>query len=92
VRNRLRLEKGKAHSIALPIAAHIAAILVLATLSFCGFGSIFTLVVAALLLERAVTGLSSKRKKQTAKQLGVREVIYGAGYAISVISGFYLGL
>ena len=92
VRNRLRLEKAKDHSIVLPVAAHIAAILVLAILLFYGIGSILTLIVAALLLERAVTGLSVKRKKQTAKQLGVREVIYGSVYALSVVVGFYLGV
>ena len=92
VRNRLRLEKGKEHSIGWPFAVHIAAVVVLGILVFYGLGSILTLVVAAFLLERSVTGLSASRKIQTAKQLGVREVIYGVIYAISVVIGFYLGV
>jgi hypothetical protein len=92
VRNRLRLEKGKERSIFLPFAAHVVAILVLGVLLFYGFGSVLTIVVATFLLGRAVTGLSATRNKQTAKQLGVREVIYGVIYALSVVIGFYLGI
>ena len=92
VRNRLRLEKGKDHSIVLPFAAHLIAIVVIAVLVFYGYGSILTLVVAAFLLERAVTGLSSSRKRQTAKRLGVREVIYGVVYALTIVIGFYVGV
>jgi hypothetical protein len=35
-------------------------------------------------------GLSKRRQQLTAKQLGVREVIYGAVYATSVVLGYYV--
>lgn len=92
VRNRLRLEKGKDYSIVWPFVAHVAAILMLGAMYLFGFGSVLTLVVAAVLLERSVTGLSANRKLQTAKQLGVREVIYGVIYALSVVIGYYIGV
>jgi hypothetical protein len=92
VRNRLRLEKGKDHSTVWPFVSHLAAIVVLGALYFYGFGSVLTMVVAAFLLERSVTGLSVNRKRQTAKQLGVREVIYGVIYALSVVIGYYVGV
>lgn len=90
VRNRLRLEKSKAYSIVWPFVLHVAAIAILATLYFYGFGSVLTLIVAAFLLGRSVTGLSANRKRQTAKQLGVREVVYGVVYALSVVVGYYV--
>jgi len=86
VRNRLRLEKKKGHSAIVPIASHIAALFVLLAIS-----SWLTVAVGAFLLVRSITGLSSKRKNLTAKQLGVREVIYGCIYALTVVAGFYLG-
>jgi hypothetical protein len=90
VRNRLRLEKGKGHSFAASVASHIAAVVVLCGLYYSGFGSILTVLVAVFLCVRSITGLSSQRKRLTAKQLGVREVIYGVLYALSVVAGFYL--
>lgn len=92
VRNRLRLEKGKDYSTTWPLAVHLTAVVVLAGFVYFGFGSILTLFVSAFLLARSVSGLSESRKIQTAKQLGVREVIYGVVYALSVIVGFYLGI
>jgi hypothetical protein len=47
--------------------------------------------VALFLLVRSITGLSSKRRKLTAKQLGIREVVYGCVYALSVVAGYYAG-
>jgi hypothetical protein len=92
VRNRLRLEKGKEYSIVWPFVTHISALVAVAAMYFYGFGSFLTIVVAAFLLGRSVTGLSSSRKIQTAKQLGVREVVYGVIYALSVVIGYYIGI
>ena len=92
VRNRLRLEKKKDYSKAASLAAHVAAAAVLVGLYLVGLGSILTIVVAGFLLMRSVSGLSSSRKQMTAKQLGVREVIYGVIYALSVVLGYYLSV
>ena len=91
VRNRLRLEKKKEYSIAVPVLGHIAAVIVLAGLYYAGYGSILTIAFAVFLLVRSATGLSSKRSKLTAKQLGVREVVYGVVYALTVVVGYYAG-
>jgi hypothetical protein len=91
VRNRLRLEKKKEYSIVGPFAAHAAALIVLAALYRNGLGSLLTVFVAGSLLVRSVTGLSAARRKLTARQLGVREVIYGVIYALSVVIGWYAG-
>jgi hypothetical protein len=92
VRNRLRLEKRKDHSLAWPFLIHAAALVVLAVLLFYGLGSILTVAVAAFLMARSATGLSAARKQRTAKQLGVREVVYGVVYALSVVIGYYAGV
>jgi hypothetical protein len=92
VRNRLRIEKKKDYSTVWPVATHAAALALLAGLYFYGLGSVLTVAVAGFLLVRSVTGLSSSRRKLTAKQLGVREVVYGIAYALSVVIGWYLGV
>jgi len=92
VRNRLRLEKKKDYSIAVPVISHAAALVVMGALYYAGLGSVLTIAVAAFFLVRSTTGLSSRRKKLTAKQLGVREVIYGAVYALTVVIGYYAGI
>lgn len=92
VRNRLRLEKKKEYSTAVPVLSHVAALVALGALYYAGVGSVLTIAVAAFLLVRSTTGLSSRRKKLSAKQLGVREVIYGAVYALTVVIGYYAGI
>jgi hypothetical protein len=92
VRNRLRLEKGKQYSAFWPVVTHVAAILVLAVLVFYSSGSVLTIAAATFLLGRAVTGMSAFRKRRSAKQLGIREVIYGVVYALSIVIGFYSGV
>lgn len=90
VKNRLRIEKKKDHSHLWPVAAHIAALGAVIVLAFQGLGSVLTVAVSLFLLIRSATGLSSRRQKLTAKQLGIREVIYGTIYALAVVCGFYL--
>ena len=92
VKNRLRLEKKKDYSIAVSVTAHLTAVLMLGLLYAVGYGSILTIAVSGFLFVRSITGLSSRRNKLTAKQLGVREVIYGMVYALSVVIGYYAGV
>ena len=92
VRTRLRLEKKKEYSKVSSLATHVAAVTALAALYFVGLGSVLTIAIAGFLLVRSITGLSSARNKMTAKQLGVREVIYGVVYALSVVVGYYLSI
>jgi hypothetical protein len=90
VRNRLRLEKGKDASYLVPVAAHVAAILLAGILAVGGLVPKLPLVVFVLLLVRAAWGLSSYRKRVKAMKIGAWEVVFGAITAISVILGYHL--
>lgn len=89
VRSRLRLEKGKDFSRAAPLAAHVSALLLVGAFYYFGLGSFLTVSMAAFLTFRAARGLSAQRRPMTAKQLGVREVIYGVLYALTIVVGHY---
>jgi hypothetical protein len=92
VRNRLRLEKGKPFSSLPVIASHLLALA--AVVALAGFTGLSKLpaVMFAILLVRAVWGLSPYRKKVKAMRIGVWEVIYGTLTALSVVLGYYFGV
>ncbi|HEX3101747.1 MAG TPA: YwiC-like family protein [Pyrinomonadaceae bacterium] len=92
VRNRLLLEKGKSHSIAVPVGTHILAFAVVTILSYFGLCPVVTAVVFAVLLGRAWVGLSSYRRKRKAMQLGILEVVFGVLTVLSVVVGHYFNL
>lgn len=91
VRERLRLEKGKSSSILVPAIAHGGGLLVVAVLAYNGYSPYLPVFVMMLLFYRAVAGLSTRRKKMRAMQIGIREVIYGLITVLSVIVGHYTG-
>lgn len=92
VRSRLRLEKGKEFSLVGPVAAHVAALALVAALYGFGLASILTLLMAGFLAARAVFGLSRYRQILKAKTIGVWEVIYGILYALTIVIGYYLSI
>ena len=92
VRVRLRLEKGKSYSLSIAVAAHTAALLLVAILAFFGLVPVIAMAAMLILLFRAITGLSVTRKKMRAMQIGVREVIYGAMTVAILAIGYYAGL
>ena len=92
VRNRLLLEKGKSHSIAVPVEAHILAFAVAVILALLGLCPILTAIMFAVLLGRAWIGMSPFRKKRKAMQIGVMEVVFGALTVFSFVIGHYVGL
>lgn len=90
VRNRLRLEKGKANSPLAVAVAHIAGfIMVLVFAFYCGLASYLTAAVFAFLLARSVFGLSRFRIKMKAMKIGIWETIYGLLTVLSIIVGYY---
>ena len=92
VRNRLKLEKGKAYSRIVPIAAHLAALSMVLALAVYGLGSYLPAVMFAVLLARSIVGLSSYRKKKIkAMTIGIWEMIYGTLTAVSIIVGHCTG-
>lgn len=92
VRNRLHLDKGKEYSAGIAIGSHVAALALVAGLFVSGLASLLTVGVAAFLLIRCITGLSSRRRLVPAKFIGIREVVYGVVYALSVVIGYYAGI
>lgn len=92
IRNRLRLEKGKDHSLRQPIGFHSIAFIATVILAYYGGVPWLAVGAMALLLFRAVTGLSPTRKKLKAMQIGVLEVIYGAIMVLAVVVGHYVGI
>lgn len=77
VRSRLRLEYRRATSLALPMAAHAAAIAIALWLAQAGLAPLSVLPLYGLLLLRAGAGLSSLRRKASAKAVGFSEIGWG---------------
>jgi len=92
VRERLRLEKGKPHSPALPVAAHAVALLLVIALALNGLVPVIACGAMMILFYRAAIGLSARRTKMRAMQIGVWEVIYGATTVLLLVIGYYTGL
>ena len=92
VRSRLRLEKGKDFSQFGVIAAHVLALAIIGAFYYFGLSSLLTVLMAVFLTGRAAFGLSSFRRSMKAKAIGIREVIYGVLYALTIVFGYYLNL
>ena len=92
VRERLRLEKGKPHSLALPVAAHAVALLLVIALAVYGLVPVIACGAMMILFYRAAIGLSAQRTKMRAMQIGVWEVIYGTTTVLLLVIGYYTGL
>ncbi|MBK9163009.1 MAG: YwiC-like family protein [Acidobacteria bacterium] len=92
VRSRLRLEKGKPFSFAVPAASHLVALAVTALLWNAGLLPLLAAAVFVLLLVRSVIGLSRFRRPAKAMKIGVWEVIYGLAAVLSLIIGYHTGI
>ncbi|MBZ0296494.1 MAG: YwiC-like family protein [Anaerolineae bacterium] len=90
VRARLRLEREKPFAPA-PVAITHALGLLLAVMLVILMGTPpLSLLAVGLLVIRAAYGLSRYRPRLKAKQVGIREVIYGLLYAILIAMGYSL--
>ncbi|HUF05677.1 MAG TPA: YwiC-like family protein [Aridibacter sp.] len=90
VRQRLRLEKGKAYAEVPPAVLHFAALFVCGELWFVSLLPLLPVLVVAILLARCIYGLSERRKRLKAVQIGIREVLYGAALTAAFVAGSYL--
>lgn len=90
IRERLKLEKGKPNSFAVPLALHVFALLAVGFLVWCRLSPALPLAVFTFLMIRALTGSSDFRLKLKAKQLGILEVVFGTLVVLSVVIGHYL--
>jgi hypothetical protein len=92
IRTRLLLEKGKTFRRVGPIALHFAATAIVLALYYVGHASVLTTGMSAFLAARATYGLSGAAPAMSAKALGIREVVYGVIYALTIVVGYYLGI
>jgi len=90
IRERLKLEKGKPASFAVPISLHVAAVIAVASLAWYSLSPWLPLTVFTFLLVRSITGSSDFRLKLKAKQLGMLEVVFGTLVVVSFVAGHYL--
>jgi hypothetical protein len=89
VRNRLKLEKGKAYSVVSVAVTNFLAFAVVGLLAVNGLIPKLPTAMFFILMIRSVLGLSSYRKRIKAMRIGVWEVIYGTLTALSVVLGYY---
>ena len=92
VRCRVRMNKDKEFTIFSPIAAHIAALILVIGIYYIGLSSLLTVLMATFLAGRAIYGLSPYRQSLSAKTIGIWEVVYGIAYALSIGIGYYTGI
>jgi hypothetical protein len=92
VRERIKLDKGKPSSFAVPLGAHILALAGTAILAWYSLIPWLPATIFAFLLVRALTGSSNFRLRIRAMQIGMLETAYGCLVVLSVILGRYLHL
>lgn len=92
VRARLRLERGEEIDRRPSSWSHAVAVAAGAVLWAADLGPLLTTVFLAILLLRAVRGLSPDRKPAKAKQVGFSELAFGLGYVLATVLGWRLGV
>lgn len=90
IRARLRLEKGQPFSHALPIVAHMVGLVTVGVWVALDYAPLLALVPIAILLARAVRGLSDYRGRVRVSTLGIWELIYGLLTVIFTAIGYTL--
>ncbi|MBN1966996.1 MAG: YwiC-like family protein [Anaerolineae bacterium] len=92
VRARLRLERGTAPSVVLPLASHalgLAALVLLAAARVIPWLAVLALII---LLARATYGLSEYRQRVPAKTVGFQEIGYGLLTVLLTAAGYATGI
>ncbi|HEV2800683.1 MAG TPA: YwiC-like family protein [Pyrinomonadaceae bacterium] len=92
VRARLKQLHGEPAASAPLIAAHTCALVILLLLVWLKVAPLLAAVALFVLLLRAVHGISSSATDTTAKQVGIREIGYGALTVLAVAAGHLLSL
>lgn len=88
VRARLALEKGKPFSAFAVVGSNAGAFVLVAALAWFALIPALPAGVFAVLMCRAIWGISPYRRKVKAMRIGIWEVVYGALVALSVIGGY----
>lgn len=91
IRARLRLDKGKPSSTASVMLAHLAGLVGVAILYAIQLLPATAVLAAAVLLARAIWGLSAYRWRSSVKALGFLETGFGLLSVLLVALGYWLG-
>jgi hypothetical protein len=89
VRTRLRLDRGEKASKNAVIAAHAASLLAISALVVTGLLPWLAIVAMAVLLSRAVFGLSDRRQIVPARIIGFQELGYGLLTVLLIAMGYH---
>jgi hypothetical protein len=92
IRARLRLEKGKPFALAPVAAANGLAVGGAAALAAAGIAPLLAVVALAILLARALVGLSPWRWRVRVQTLGFLELGFGALTVLLTVAGYALGI
>jgi len=92
IRARLRLEKGKPFALAPVAAANALAVGGVGALAVVGLVPALAVVALAILLVRALHGLSSRRRQARVQTLGFLELGFGALTVLLTVIGYALGV
>jgi hypothetical protein len=92
VRARLRLERGDEIDRRPSSLSHLAAVVLGVALWRGAFAPGLTVGALAVLLARALRGLSRNRRPAKAKEVGFSELGFGLGYVLATVLGYRLGL
>jgi len=88
VRARLRLERGKSFDAGSVVIYHVAFAVVVGALAWRGLTTWATVLAFAILVLRAIIGLSRYRRLRRAQQVGISEIAYGLIYVLIVAIGY----
>lgn len=77
IRARLRLERGKPHSVPLVAAANAVGVAGILALALAGFAPALAVIALVILFGRAMYGLSPYRRAVRVQIIGVLEMFYG---------------
>ena len=91
VRARIRLDKGRATNIHIPILLHIVAVAVVVWLVTIDLLPRVTSLVFALFFMRAMVMLAPKRPAMSVKTIGIMELLLGIGAVVAIAIGFWRG-
>lgn len=92
LRVRLQRLRGNAEPSTAPLTTHVMALVIGIVLAAMGLISRLAVGALAVLLVRAVAGLSSKDLTVRAKTLGLRELLFGVVFVLAAAAGFWFHL
>lgn len=91
VRTRLRLDRGQDPAVWPAFSAHVAGVGAAAALTWTAAAPWTAVAATALLLARALYGLSDKRRPTRPQVLGFQELGLGIAFAVALAAGYLWG-